>query len=168
MKTVILVRHAKAEGKDIGIPDFERSITKKGVADCRDMASRLKQLGRAADLFLSSPANRAIETAHAFADVLEYPVQKVMVKDVMYDGPAEPFLDIVRNLNDTYQSVMMFGHNPDFTEFARMLSAGFTDDLPKTAVFAVEFDIERWHQLSAGAGTVVLFDYPSRKVTEDA
>jgi phosphohistidine phosphatase len=167
MKTVIIVRHAKAVGKDIGIPDIERSLTRKGVADSQIMAARLKELGRTADLFMSSPANRAVETAHAFADVLDYPVQKILVKDILYDGPAEPFLEIVRNLDEAYQSVLMFGHNPDFAEFAHLLSAQFTHDLPKAAVLIVEFGIDRWHQLTAGAGAVAHFDYPARKATQD-
>ena len=35
-------------------------------------------------------------------------------------------------------------------------------------LLVVEFGIEHWHELAAGSGTVALFDYPGKKVTEHA
>ena len=94
MKTLYLVRHAKAISQELGVNDFKRSLSKQGRDDAVAMSKRLWKKGIAPDLLLSSPADRALETAHIFAEQFDYPVQRILLKDEIYDEDA----DVVREL----------------------------------------------------------------------
>ena len=73
MKTIYLVRHGKAVSRELDIPDYERSLVDKGEKNSVKMAQLLKDKDLSADLFISSPANRALETAKIFTRVFNYP-----------------------------------------------------------------------------------------------
>jgi|GEM_PF-54061 len=164
MKTVYLVRHAQAVSKNKGLPDFERSLAPKGIKEARRMSRNLAKAGITPGLFISSPANRAIETAHLFAETLGYSTQKIQLEDTVYDGAAPSvLLGLLNKLNDEHQSVMVFGHDPLFSDFAHFLVPAYTQLLPKGAVLGIEFDCERWTDLAEGNGRVSHLNYPWNK-----
>ena len=66
MKTLILVRHAKSSWDAVGLEDFERPLNERGKEDAPLMAKRLKDKKIKPDIFLSSPAKRALKTARYF------------------------------------------------------------------------------------------------------
>jgi len=161
MKTLYLVRHAKAVSRDLDVPDFERSLEKVGRKDAKNMAQRLKEEGMVPDLFISSPANRALETAHLFAKQLGYPVQKILLKDAIYDDPtADKLLEIVREVDEKHSSVVLFGHNPSFNEFASYLLRDFEKDIPTCGVVAIDFAKNIWKKISRGGGVLKFFGSP--------
>jgi len=167
MKTVYLVRHAKAVKRKAKLPDFERALVKKGENQASLMAKRLKKEGLVPDLMISSPASRSLETAHIFADKFGYPVLKIMLKDALYEELSEEaLLYVIRNLDDKYNSVMMFGHDPNFTNFAAYLIKSFRESIPKSGLVAVNVPKDHWKEISKGDGVLDMFDYPKR--IEDA
>ncbi len=86
MKTLYLVRHAQAVPRQENLPDFERALVPKGLKQARRASSNLKQFAGPPGLFVSSPAQRALETGHAFAEGLGYPVQRIVLQEKFYDG----------------------------------------------------------------------------------
>jgi phosphohistidine phosphatase len=168
MKTIFLVRHAKAVKRDKGIPDFERQLVEKGRKRSIDMANRLIHEGIKPSLFISSPASRAIETAHVFAEVLDYDIQKILIKDVLYDGYTPgAFLDMVQKIDEQYDSIMIFGHNPTLTDFASLLAEDFNQNMPKTAVAGIKYDIDTWRNVIPGEGRLIFYDYPKNIFRRD-
>lgn len=164
MKTLYLVRHAKAINPDGGIPDFERVLEKKGKADARRIAKKLKEQNIPLDLLVSSPAHRALETAHIFAKELGYPVQKILLKDSIYNAPTEEvLLKIVQEVDDRYKSIMLFGHNPSFNDFAAYLIKDFKEDLPTCGVVCIDFKKNSWKKILKGSGILKFFDFPTDK-----
>ncbi len=161
MKTVYVVRHAEAARKDKPIPDFERPLVKKGEKQAKDVARRLRRQGRGADILISSPAKRAIETGHIFARSLKYPVQKVLLRELLYESASTgDVVALLREQSNKHTSVMIFGHDPLFTSLTRTLTPEFTSSLPKGAVIAIAFDIPAWSDLLPGDGHVVYYDFP--------
>ena len=164
MKTIFLVRHAKCVSKKRRIPDFERSLIPKGEKGAKGMAKQLKKEGLAPDLMISSPANRTLETAHIFAGIFDYPVHKIMLKEAIYDKvTAESLLDVVREVDDKYHSIMLFGHNPSLNDFACLLLKDFQDHLPKAGVVGIDFKINSWKEISKAGGKLKLFNFPIDK-----
>lgn len=93
-------------------PDPERYLTEEGVKKTEGVAKGVAALGIAADLFLSSPYVRAVQTAELFAEVLEYPKQKIRRSDLLLPG-AEPSLFFRELARDKRSSaVFCFGHAP--------------------------------------------------------
>jgi phosphohistidine phosphatase len=93
-------------------PDPERYLTEEGVKKTRGVARGIVVLGITADLFLSSPYVRAVQTAEIFAEALEYPKQRIRRSDLLLPG-AEPslfFRELARDKKSS--SVFCFGHAP--------------------------------------------------------
>jgi phosphohistidine phosphatase len=70
MKTLLLVRHAKATHES-GYSDFERPLTEKGIHGAEKMAKHLQEKGIIPQLFVTSPALRTHQTANIFTDTLK-------------------------------------------------------------------------------------------------
>ncbi len=163
MKTLFLVRHSKAVTRKANLPDFQRTLVKAGEKKSMSMAKKLKKEGVTLDLMISSTANRALETAHLFARNLAYPTHEIMVKDALYNEMSpEALLYLVRQVDDRYQSIMLFGHNPAFTDFASHLVRGFDQDIPKTGIVGIQFQKNSWKNVSKGSGKLEFFEYPKR------
>ena len=111
---LFIVRHGLAVDREDPKcpPDPERYLTEEGVKKTKGVAKGVAALGINADLFLSSPYVRAVQTAELFADVLEYPKQKIRRTDLLLPG-AEPSLFFRELARDKKSSaVFCFGHAP--------------------------------------------------------
>jgi phosphohistidine phosphatase len=109
-----IVRHGIAiDREDPKCPsEAERYLTEEGVEKTKQVAKGLAALGLQADLMVSSPYTRAMQTAAIFASALEYSKQKIRRSDGLLPA-AEPgaFLrELAREKN--FSSVFCFGHAP--------------------------------------------------------
>lgn len=163
MKTLYLVRHAKSSWDHPYLDDIDRPLNKRGQRDAPDMGKRLHSRGIFPDLIISSPANRALTTCKEIAKALGYAKDAIEISDKMYHAGENRLLEIVRNTDDTWLSLMIFGHNPGFTDFANKLTHGDIDNIPTCGVFACTFDVDAWHQVGFGIGRELFFDYPKKK-----
>jgi len=141
MKTLFLVRHAKASHDDPSLPDRERPLEDRGRHDAPEMGKRLADRKVKPDLLVSSPALRALTTAQLMADELGYERKDIMVDERLYASSADSLLAVVRELDKSLGSVMLFGHNPEFTDLAHRLSAEITN-MPTCAVAKFRFDTQ--------------------------
>jgi phosphohistidine phosphatase len=173
MKRIVLVRHATAVETGPQGSDFHRRLKKRGRREAAIMADRTAAITGTPDLMVTSPADRAADTARAFADRLGYPIERVVVREQLYGGLLpEDFLRIINDLDDAHASVMIFGHDPSFSEFAAFLVRGFSDLVPKAGVVVIDVDRKSWKRVRAGDGSLVAFERPpapelQRRIEED-
>ena len=168
MKRLFIIRHSKAVARRAGLPDFERPLVKKGVKSANNLADRLKKAGIKPDLFVSSPANRALETAHVFAKEFGYHVQKIQLKDMLYEEATQgALLALVHSLDNARQTVFLFGHNPALQDFGQFLIKDFPGRLPKMGVVGLEFSRNSWKAVGPGAGKLIFFDFPGREAQDE-
>lgn len=164
MKKIILVRHGKAIDNRDDMHDFKRTLIHKGEKESELMARAFKKESFKPDLIISSPADRALETAHIYARKMGYPVQHIHLEDSLYSNASvRSLLDIVRAINDEYVSVFLFGHNPSISDFAMYLLPEFSFRIPKSGVVGMEFPVASWKEIQKGTGQIYLFDYPITK-----
>jgi phosphohistidine phosphatase len=109
-----IVRHGIAiDREDPKAPaEAERYLTEEGIAKTKQVAKGIAALGVRADLMVSSPYLRAMQTAAIFASALDYPEHKIRQSESLLPG-AEPvaFLrELAREKNAS--SVFCFGHAP--------------------------------------------------------
>ncbi len=167
MKNLMLVRHAKAEPLREYESDFSRPLIKKGMKDAKKMAEKIKGRISGKVLFITSDANRAFETAHIFAGKLNYPTVKILLKDIVYHDPTpERFLELVQQIDDSYDTIILFGHNPSLSTFASSLIKDFEFDIPKCGVAAFEFDKSSWREIELQGGILKFAEYPVKKSEE--
>jgi phosphohistidine phosphatase len=161
MKTLFLVRHAKSSWDDTALPDKDRPLNDRGKRDAAKMGERLAKQDVKPDLILSSPARRALTTAEIFAKKLDYKLKNIVVDDRLYGVEADDLLGAIRKLGDKSKRVMLFGHNPELTEFANRLSSKITR-MPTSAVAQFTFDAKSWANIGEDKLTNATLDYPKR------
>lgn len=161
MKTLFIVRHAKAEKIAPNSSDFERPLAKRGLSDAATMAERLHQQGIIPDCIISSPANRAKNTALIFAEIIKYPNNNIIWEQAIYEAWTDDLVNILKNTDNSYQSVMIFGHNPAFSTLVTLLSTEEIEGLPTAGIAQIEFkNLDQWAELKAGSGKLVVLDFP--------
>lgn len=162
IRRITLVRHAKSSWDYAELSDFERPLNARGRRDAPAMARRLAgELERPLRL-VASPALRAITTAHAFADELGLPHTAIRVEPRIYEATRGSLLGIAQELDDADTHVLLFGHNPGFTELAQLLAPGPFGELPTCAVVTLGFALQHWRELHPHSGTVLRYEFPKK------
>ncbi len=163
MKELYLVRHAKSSWDYLHLSDFERPLNKRGKRNAPDMGSRLANRKIKPDLMLSSPANRALTTCEIIAKEIGYDSNSIATDDNIYHAGSSTLLEVLQTIDDQHKSVMLFGHNPGFTDFANRLAQTDIYNIPTCGVFACAFEIESWKYVSFGTARLLFYDYPKNK-----
>ena len=159
MKTLILVRHAKSSWDHPGMADEDRPLNDRGSKDAPDMAERLRKKMKV-DHFVSSPAKRARKTARYFADEFGKKKDDVHLEPELYMASVASFYKTISGLKDKYDTVAIFSHNPGITEFVNMLTEMRVDNMPTSAIFAVEAKIDSWTDFEKAEKKFLFFDTP--------
>ncbi len=162
MKTLTLVRHAKSSWKDTGLRDRDRPLNKRGQRDAPIMGKRLHDHGIRPSLIVSSPANRAWTTAKIFAKELSYPLEFLQRDDNLYLASVDRILDVVVSQDEGFNSLMIVGHNPGFTDFANFLSPSLTHNLPTAGVVSVSIDQDHWNLYEQPRTELLVHDWPKK------
>ncbi|WP_420466586.1 SixA phosphatase family protein [Panacagrimonas sp.] len=160
MLRLALVRHAKSSWNAPELSDFERPLNARGKRDAPIMVQRYALLGRQPDHLVSSPALRAITTARLFCAGLDVSPDDIEVRPRIYEASLDGLLETLRSLDSGARHVMMFGHNPGFTELARTLAHCPFNDMPTCSIAAFELHAERWAEVGPGCGRLIHFLYP--------
>jgi phosphohistidine phosphatase len=158
VKTVLLLRHGKSKRGPQYATDFERPLAKRGKRDAERVGAFLADRDCLPDLILSSPAERARDTALRCADAADYQ-RELRFLDVLYFTGEETYLELLWELEDTVGSVMFVGHNPT-TESAIETLCGVHTRMPTAAVARIDFAIERWQELDEEEGRLAWVQFP--------
>jgi phosphohistidine phosphatase len=160
-RLLLIVRHGKAAPKSAGLSDFERSLTKTGIEGCERVLEEATGMKLSADLMLSSPADRALETAHLFARRLAYPIHKIRIAEMLYSADSiQPLVAYVRKLDNSVRTAALFGHNPLSEQLAAYFIPGFSQSMPAGSIAGIEFKAASWANAAKGRGKLAFFITP--------
>jgi len=126
------------------------------------MGKRLANSGARPDFLISSPAVRALATAETMASEIGYPLDRIEVEERIYLGGISALLTVIRGLDDSLNHVMMFGHNPDLTEFVNALTGSDIENVPTCGIAHIELASDSWQEIGSAEATLIEFDYPKR------
>lgn len=163
MKTLTLVRHAKSSWKDTSLADRDRPLNKRGQRDAPEMGRRIADAGIRPSLIVSSPAVRAWTTAKIVAREIGYPLEFLQRERELYLGSVNNILDVIVAQDTGFNSLMLFGHNPGFTDFANYLVPGLTPNVPTAGVVSVNIDRDDWNLFDHPETELVLYDFPKNR-----
>lgn len=162
MKTLYLVRHAKSSWKEENLADIDRPLNSRGERDAPFMGKLLYEKGIEPDILISSPAKRTQMTAAAFAEALDYPKNRIKINSKIYEANVQDLFLVIKHWSDELDAVMLFGHNLCYTDFANIYAKPRLDNVPTTGVVAIEFDVNKWKDVSTKNGKVLFFEYPKK------
>jgi phosphohistidine phosphatase len=163
-KTLFLIRHAKSSWEAAILSDFERPLNERGKKDAPEMAARLKDKKFIINAFVSSPAKRAKKTAELFCEQYEVAEKSIHFIPELYHAHSSTFFNVVAALDDQYNNVAIFSHNPGITEFVNMLTNTVEiDNMPTCGIFGIKVFTHNWADFKAAKKEFLLFDYPKNR-----
>jgi phosphohistidine phosphatase len=145
MKKLYLLRHADAEvttGKDI-----ERKLSNEGHEEATILADAIIKKEIICDIILCSSAARARETYVHIDSALRAKAHAQYMDDLYY-ADISAMLHILRNLDDSCESVLIISHNPTISEVASYLT-GDRIHFGTGILKSLEMDIKSWQDIAA-------------------
>ena len=162
MKNLFLTRHAKSSWDHAGLSDIDRPLNSRGKKAAPFMGQLIHEKADIPDVLISSPANRAFSTAIAFAEIFGFIENDIIVNNTIYGAGPYQLLDIVKDQDKLYHSIMLFGHNPTFTTFANMLSNENIFNVVTCGVVRIDFNVQNWSDIDYGSGNLIYYEYPKK------
>lgn len=152
-KILIIARHGKAEKAEFGDFDFKRNLTERGMSDVQNVANKLsKQF--VPQQIVSSPANRAYQTAKIFAKTFQIDKKDILKIDSIYEASMSALLNVINHLENKYNCILLTGHNPAFEFAVDYLSNQGIIELPTSGTAVLEFPFDDWKMISMGTGSL--------------
>lgn len=147
MKTIYLIRHAKSSWDFPLLSDEERPLIEKGIKRTKKLGDYLKSKNIAPEIIFSSHANRAFNTAQIIAKKLNIPEANIKIDRKIYNSGIDEIFLIIFGLPEQFNSVMLFGHNPVFTNLVNYFSDEKIDNLPTSGFACIEIDTKNWNEI---------------------
>jgi phosphohistidine phosphatase len=164
MKTLLLLRHAKSSWKDSEIDDHERPLNKRGKKDAPRMGRLLKEENLLPDLILSSSAKRCRKTADEIIQHSGFRGEtRLTIR--LYEADAAAIRECLSQTEDTFQRVLVIGHNPGLEEFLESLVKVDTP-LSTAALARVDLAIDSWRDLAATPEAHLIGTWQPRSLEE--
>lgn len=158
MRTLYIHRHAKAV-KHGYENDFSRDLLPKGMDDGHHMGRYLKRMDFLADLVITSPANRALQTAEL---VTQHTGERLVRDERLYQSQWNTLMDILREQAPSLQAIRLVGHNPELEELAAAL-CGIRPGgihLATCGILCIQCDIDGWDELKENSGALEWYIRP--------
>ena len=162
MKNLYLTRHAKSSWSNPGLGDIDRPLNGRGKKAAPLMGKLIVDKGEKPELLISSPANRAFSTAKVFASAMGLHETDVLIKDTIYGAGVHQLLNLVQDVDDLYNSIMLFGHNPTFTSFGNMVSGENIMNIVTCGVVRIDFEFSSWKNIDFNSGRMIYYEYPKK------
>ena len=149
MKTLLLLRHAKSDWAEEGIPDHDRPLNKRGKKDAPKVGRLLLDENLTPDFILSSTAKRARRTAEKVCEACDYRGETHLLFDLYLASP-ETLQRIVAASPDDFDRILLVGHNPGLEEWLELLTGSYYPMATATLAW-LEFPFQQWRELTDGA-----------------
>jgi phosphohistidine phosphatase len=163
LKTLLIIRHAKSDQSFFG-NDFERPLNERGKSDAPSMAKKLLGRNITIDAFVASPAKRAKKTAELFCKEYNAKDEDISFVSALYHAPAEIFYEVIQQLDNPFNTVAIFAHNPGITYFVNELTEARIDNMPTCGIFAVQANINHWKDFAKAKKEFLFFDWPKNNL----
>lgn len=160
MKTLYLIRHAKSDWGNEQILDFNRPLNNRGYTDAYFQSRKFAKEQQKPDLIISSPATRAFTTACIFAKELNYLADNIRIREKIYEASVNAIQETIAEINDNTDCIMLFGHNPGFTDFFNAISDADTDNIPTCGIMGIHFNMKSWQNIFSERGECFLTLFP--------
>ena len=164
-RTLYIGRHAKSSWDHPGRADIDRPLAERGLKDAYNMVNRMMERGDRPQMIISSPANRAMHTAIIYARGLKLPLTGFHLNADLYMGGEDIILSTIYGIDNNIDSLMIFGHNPDFTYLANYFLADPIDNIPTSGLVRLDFESDTWEGIRKINLTDYIFDFPKKKQT---
>ena len=164
MRTLYLLRHAKSSWKDPGLQDFDRPLNGRGREAAPLVGKFIRGRKLRVDLIVSSPAERARQTAALVKESARLSAE-VLYDERVYEADAARLVEVVAQADESADALMLVGHNPGLEELLTFLT-GESRRMQTAALACVALDVEKWGKTRERAGRLEWLVRP-KELAED-
>lgn len=149
MKNIFFMRHAKSEWNQ-NVSDELRTISNKGKLKTEKVANYIKfNYDFSFDKIYASKAVRAKQTSEIMKEIL-FPSQQIEVIDELYTFSNFLLDSWIRKLDNKLENILIFGHNPAFTEIINQLGNENIYNLSTSGFAWLQFETDDWKSIIKG------------------
>ena len=161
VRTLLLLRHAKAEPLGSSGRDFDRPLAPRGHEDAKRVGRALAAMKIVPDAIVTSSAVRAKETAEGVAKACGFE-GSLRETRALYDTAGETWLTVLATLPSSADVALLVAHNPGIEELAAELAGAPTGfvSCPTAGLIAFETDASSWKSLDEQPATMRWFLRP--------
>ncbi len=161
MIKLFIIRHAKSSWDHVGLLDFDRPLNHRGIADAPKMGERLKAKGVKPDMILSSNALRAKKTIKEIAKKVKFK-NKITFKRKIYEANLSTLHKMIKKVDKKNKTLFLCGHNFELNMLAEKY-VGFDENIPTCGIVEIEFNCNKWKDISKKNARLISFDYPKKE-----
>ncbi len=168
-RELLILRHAKSDWSAGDAGDFKRPLAKQGKKDAPRVGAWLYREGLVPNLVISSPAQRARQTAEKVCKSMDYKKKKIQWHDEVYGADTRDLLRLLGHCPPAARIVLLVGHNPGLEELVLYLAGDELDRqadgklLPTATLVRLEMP-DDWSALTSGCAQLVTITRPRNLV----
>ena len=158
-----LLRHAKSD-RDVAVDDFDRPLKIRGKHAAQRLGEGLHQQHLIPDWIVSSPAKRALATAHIVHKAIAMEGLVVVEDRRLYQEGSGRLKAVLAECPLEAKRVLLVGHNPELEDLLiYLVGAAHLPDtdklLPTTALVRLKMPND-WSHLEAGSAQLLYITCP--------
>ncbi len=161
MKTLFILRHAKAEPDAGKHPDHARLLNDRGHRDAQRTGRWLQEKHYQPQRILCSSARRTMQTLEEIQPFLPQE-SSVCYDDELYLASAGTLLYCLQTLEERWTSVLLIGHNPGLQQLIHLLLASIPPQraeslqhLPTCGLAILQLQNTPWADLQPATATLL-------------
>jgi len=164
-RELLILRHAKSDWDSGASADFDRPLNRRGKRDAPKVGAWLYREGLVPDYVISSPAERARQTAVKVCKSMELSKKSIVWEPAIYEADLEELLAVLSHCPSNFATILVVGHNPGLEDLLRYLAG---DDikvakdgklLPTASIARLEMP-DAWDKLEPGCSQLISITRP--------
>ena len=150
MKTLLLLRHAKAENAAAGSSDINRALNERGKKEAQAIGTFIRKQNLTFELALCSPAVRARETAELVLAAAEV-TANVHYDQRIYEASPRQLLEVISEVEEDKSAVFLVGHNPGMEDLLGALT-GTGEPMATGTLAKINLKLDEWSRVTEDIG----------------
>jgi phosphohistidine phosphatase len=150
MKTLLLLRHAKAENAAGGSSDINRALDERGKEEAQAIGTFIRKQNLSVDVVLCSPAVRARETAELVLGAAEV-TANVRYDQRIYEASPRQLLEVISEVEKDKSAVFLVGHNPGMEDLLSALT-GEGEPMATGTLAKINLKLDEWTRVTEDIG----------------
>jgi phosphohistidine phosphatase len=164
-RELLILRHAKSDWDSRAVSDFERPLARRGKHDAPKVGAWLYREGLVPDYVVSSPAERARQTAVRVCKGLDLDKKRILWDPDIYEADLATLLRVLGRCPAPVSTALLVGHNPGLESLVLHLAGDELEPhedgklLPTAALARLEMP-DDWTRLEPGCALLISITRP--------
>ena len=163
---LFLLRHAKSDWGHKNLDDFDRPLSRRGIAAAPRMGAYMRKQNYVPGLVKCSSSRRTRETLQHISPFFE-PAPEVRFSRSLYLAEPKLLLEDIRQTPAIFSALLLIGHNPGIGALALALAGlpmdgqeehrkeRLSEKFPTACLAVLDFDAKEWRKVKPLSGRLV-------------